>query len=65
MYIKRFIESTVNYISNKYKILLMVGHRQVGKTTVLKHLISNTDRTYVTLENFMVRNLAITDPALF
>lgn len=65
MYISRSIEPTINRISKKYKVLLLTGVRQVGKTTVLKHLINNSTRTYVTLDDLMVRNLAITDPALF
>lgn len=65
MYINRNIEETINRISNKFKVLLLTGPRQVGKTTVLKHFITSSNRTYVTLDDLMVRNLAITDPALF
>lgn len=65
MYINRNIEKTINQISDKYKVLLVTGPRQVGKTTVLKHLMTNSNRTYVTLDDLMVRNLAITDPTLF
>lgn len=65
MYINRNIEETIHRISNKFKVLLLTGPRQVGKTTVLKHFITSSNRTYVTLDDLMVRNLAITDPALF
>ena len=47
------------------KPLVLRGARQVGKTTMLKHLAKGTDRTYVTLNDLMVRELAQTDPALF
>lgn len=65
MYIKRFIENTITNISNNYKVLLIVGPRQVGKTTVLKQLMKCSNRTYVTLDDLMARNLAVSDPALF
>lgn len=65
MYIKRNIEETINNFSNSFKVVLLIGPRQVGKTTILKHLIKNSKRTYVTLDDLMIRNLAITDPALF
>ena len=65
MYIKRNIEETIIKFSSNFKVILLTGHRQVGKTTILKHLIKNTNRIYVTLDDLMVRNLAITDPALF
>lgn len=48
-----------------FKVVLVTGARQVGKTTMLKHLAQGTDRTYVTLDDLMARELAQTDPALF
>lgn len=36
----------------------MTGARQVGKTTMLKHLAEEQSRTYVTMDNTMVRILA-------
>lgn len=65
MYIKRNLEETIIRFSSDYKVILLTGHRQVGKTTILKHLMNSTNRTYVTIDDLMVRNLAITDPALF
>lgn len=64
MYITRSIEETVKRISGQFKVLLLTGARQVGKTTLLKHLASN-GRTYVTLDDLAVRSLALSDPALF
>lgn len=42
----------------------MTGARQVGKTTMLKHL-ADSSRTYVTMDNAMARELAQSDPVLF
>lgn len=65
MYITRNIEQTINRISNQFKVLLLTGARQVGKTTLLKHLAQSSGRTYVTLDDLAVRSLALSDPALF
>ena len=46
-------------------MLLLTGARQVGKTTLLKHLAQGSRRTYVTLDDLAVRSLALSDPALF
>jgi predicted AAA+ superfamily ATPase len=48
-----------------FKAVLVTGARQVGKTTMLRHLAQGQNRTYVTLDNLMARNLAKTDPVLF
>ena len=67
MYIYRNIEETIKNMSHLYKVLLLMGARGVGKTTLLKNLSSFTEYkyTYVSLDDLMVRNLALTDPALF
>ena len=65
MYITRNIEQTINRISNQFKVLLLTGARQVGKTTLLKHLAQGSGRTYVTLDDLAVRSLALSDPVLF
>ena len=64
MYIPRTIEKTVRNISATYPVLLITGPRQVGKTTLLRHL-AEEDRKYVSLDDPKNRNLAISDPALF
>lgn len=65
MYITRNIEQTINRISSQFKVLLLTGARQVGKTTLLKHLAQGSGRAYVTLDDLAVRSLALSDPALF
>lgn len=64
MYINRELEKIIVQTSKAFPILLLTGPRQVGKTTLLKKLAQN-DRKYVTLDNPMIRELAITDPELF
>lgn len=63
-YIKRDLESKFLSLSNEYSCLLLTGPRQIGKTTMLKHL-SQPGREYVSLDDFEERSLAKTDPALF
>ena len=64
MYIPRALENTVLSIQNSFPVLLITGPRQIGKTTMLKKL-STPDRQYVTLDDPLLRDLAVTDPALF
>lgn len=63
-YIKRDLESKILSLSTEYSCILITGPRQVGKTTVLKQLITD-DREYVTLDDLEERKLAKTDPAMF
>ena len=64
MYITRTLEAFVSTAANQFPVVLVTGARQVGKTTLLRRL-SQTDRTYVTLDDPLVLRLAKTDPALF
>lgn len=64
MYIKRALEQSIINISGSFPVVLLTGARQVGKTTMLKKL-GGEKRSYVTLDDPMVRELAVTDPALF
>ena len=64
-YIKRDMEETFLHMSNKFKVVLVTGPRQVGKTTMLKKLIEGSGRLYVTLDDIVVRTLAKSDPETF
>lgn len=64
-YIKRSLEPIVMEITKEYPVLLITGPRQVGKTTMLKKLIADTPRHYVTLDDLNERALAQKEPALF
>lgn len=70
MYIKRALEPLVKTYSENFKVVVVTGPRQVGKTTMLKHIMSETadsgeERSYVTLDSGAMRALAKEDPALF
>lgn len=64
-YINRSLERKFIRMSTFFKAILVTGARQVGKTTMLKHLAQKQERTYVTLDNMAARLLAKTDPVLF
>ncbi len=64
-YIRRTLEQKILEISADYSCLLLIGPRQVGKTTMLEHLMEGTGRQKVTLDDTENRRLAKTDPALF
>lgn len=64
-YITRELERKFMQMDAFFKVVLVTGPRQVGKTTMLKHLAEGTDRTYVSLDDIMARHLAQSDPALF
>ncbi len=64
-YIKRTLEKSIMSISEDYSCLLLIGPRQVGKTTMLEHLMEGTERKRVTLDDAENRRLAKNDPALF
>ena len=65
VYIQRTLEKKVLDISEDYSCLLLIGPRQVGKTTMLEHLMEGSNRQKVTLDDVENRRLAKTDPALF
>lgn len=64
-YITRGLEEKFMRMSSFFKAVLVTGARQVGKTTMLKHLAQGQNRTYISLDNLMARDLAKSDPVLF
>lgn len=63
-YIRRELERKFLRLNDFFKALLVTGARQVGKTTMLRHL-AEPGRTYVSMDNAMARDLARSDPVLF
>ena len=64
MYIQRDIEQTIAKLLRQFKVVLLTGARQVGKTTLLKQVFADSYR-YVTLDDNQALSLALDDPALF
>ena len=64
-YLERALERKFLRMSSFFKAVLVTGARQVGKTTMLKHLAEEQNRTYVSMDNTMARALAKSDPVLF
>ncbi len=63
-YITRELERKFLKLNDFFKVILVTGARQVGKTTMLKHLAGD-DRVYVSMDNASARALAKSDPVLF
>ena len=64
IYLSRTLEVFFKKADRQFPVLLMTGSRQVGKTTFLQH-VSGEERTYVTLDDPLVRDLAKENPGLF
>ena len=66
MFIDRALEPVVRRYSDHFKVVVVTGPRQVGKTTMLKHLAEQDEergisRSYVTLDNTALRLAAKCD----
>ena len=64
-YIERELERKFIEMDSFFKAVLVIGARQVGKSTMLKHLAKEQNRTYVTMDDDFARELANDDPILF
>ena len=64
-YISRNAEEKFLKMNRVFKAILVTGARQVGKTTMLKHLAKGEGRTFVSMDDSRNRELARTDPNLF
>lgn len=64
MYLPRTVEKEILQLCKNFKVLLVTGMRQVGKSTLLQHL-SEADRGYVSLDNFDDLDLAEQSPGAF
>lgn len=64
-YIQRELERKFLEMDRFFKAVLVIGARQVGKSTMLKHLAEAQHRTVVSMDDDNLRNLAENDPQLF
>ncbi|GHS85098.1 ATPase [Synergistales bacterium] len=63
--LERTLRPVIENISNGFRVLLLNGQRQVGKSTLLSNMSKGTSRGYVSLDDMAERKLAQTDPELF
>lgn len=64
-YIHRELERKFMKMNKAFKAIMVTGARQVGKTTMLKHLAANEGRSFVSMDDARNRELARSDPRLF
>ena len=62
-YIKRHAEKVMGAQEKMFKVLLITGARQVGKTTMLRNLKPNVN--YLTLDDKILNDNAVSDPNMF
>jgi uncharacterized protein len=63
MYIKRIIEKEVKTLAKEFPIVAILGPRQSGKTTLVKHIFKKYK--YISLEDPDIRKIASSDPRGF
>jgi len=72
--LERTLQPIIKKASKGFRVILLNGQRQVGKTTLLKNLAGETGggpsnhctkRRFVSLDDMNARKLAKTDPELF
>ena len=65
MYISRSIEKVIADTMKTFKVALVTGPRQVGKSTTLKYLLQGNEYSYVSLDDYSEQEIAKNDPKLF
>ena len=63
--LERTLMPTIEKTANGFRVLLLTGQRQVGKTTLFKNIAKGEKRRYVSLDNLEARMLSQNDPELF
>ena len=64
-YINRILEKHIIDVAKEYACILITGPRQVGKSTLIKHIYQNKHINYLTLDDLNDRQLAKNDPKMF
>lgn len=65
VYISRSIEKVIADTMKTFKVALVTGPRQVGKSTTLKYLLQGNEYGYVSLDDYSELEIAKNDPKLF
>ena len=63
--LERTLRPALERAAKGFRVILLNGQRQVGKTTLLRNMTKGTGRGYVSLDDMNARKLAQTDPELF
>jgi predicted AAA+ superfamily ATPase len=63
--LERTLRPIIEKTSKGFRVLLLNGQRQVGKTTLLKNMANETNYGYVSLDDMNAQKLAKQDPELF
>lgn len=64
-YIERALERKFLRMNDAFKAVMVVGARQVGKSTMLKRFAERENRTIVSMDDSRLRELAKSEPVLF
>lgn len=64
-YIKRTLENQLKKLLKEYACVMIVGPRQIGKSTIIEHINNNKKTEFITLDNLTDRKLAKDDPEMF
>lgn len=64
-YIKRHLEGVLANAAETFKVVILGGSRQVGKSTLMKHFLSGKSVRMVSFDNPDLRKAAQDDPELF
>ena len=63
--LERSLRTVIEKTSKGFRVILLNGQRQVGKTTLLKNMAKGTNYGYVSLDDMNAQKLAKQDPELF
>lgn len=63
--LERTLQQTVEKTTKGFRVVLINGQRQAGKTTLLRNMAKKIERRYVSLDDMTARRLAQKDPELF
>ena len=63
--LERTLAPIIENTAKGFRVLLLNGQRQVGKTTLFKNMAKRSKRRYISLDDMTARKLARQDPELF